>query len=356
MHDSLEQKREIDSRRSPHPALFFLGCERSGTTFVQETLNEHYSIAEGNESKWVLSGYRKSRDAATWSRREQERFIQSMLSDWYFANMANYHAVFFDYRDFVQDGGFDFAQFVRGIFQHIADTKGKDRVLNKTCLYCCHMDIVDAVYGNPPVVHIIRDGRDVALSLLEVKNWGPVSIYGAAKWWAGRVDEMQRHAREHMNGRYYEFRYEDLVVRPAEIFEQIAKCFGVYDESRHTELAAAIKIIPGNSEKWRKQMSPAQIRLFERVAKQTLEHNGYAFFTPADRLQPLPAWLDSLYSAREAVLSRIGLYPLWFRMLKFANRVIGFFPALQRKFFRTNLFAEHFSWNKIRSRFKNPGR
>ena len=270
--------------------------------------------------------------------------------------MANYHSVFFDYHDFVQDAPFDFSRFVRAIFQHIADTKEKDRVLNKTCLYCLNMDIVDAVYDSPAVVHIIRDGRDVALSLLEVKNWGPVSIYGAARWWSERVDALQAHAEESMEGRYYEFRYEDLLERPAEIFEAVAKRFGIYSDSRHRELAEALEIIPANAEKWRAAMTPRQLRLFERVAGATLTRNAYTLATPAALLRPLSPALDSAYRIRESVASRVGFYPLWFRFLKLVNRAVGVFPGLQKRFFRTRLFARYFSWNKIRSRMKNPGR
>ena len=45
------------------PILFFLGSERSGTTFVQETLNKFYDVSQGNETQWVVENWAKARSS-----------------------------------------------------------------------------------------------------------------------------------------------------------------------------------------------------------------------------------------------------------------------------------------------------
>ena len=60
-------------------------------------------------------------------------------------------------------------------------------------------------------VHLIRDGRDVALSVLGM-NWGPSTVPEAAFRWKKRI----LRAREQVPriGHYVEIRYEDLCADP----------------------------------------------------------------------------------------------------------------------------------------------
>src|SRR5438034_456487 len=66
-----------------------------------------------------------------------------------------------------------------------------------------------AIPAEARFIHLIRDGRDVALSVRSVP-FGPNSIREAAEWWASSI----RSAREQANElRFYrEVRYEDLVL------------------------------------------------------------------------------------------------------------------------------------------------
>jgi hypothetical protein len=335
------------------PVLLLLGCERSGTTFAQETLNRFYGVAEGNESQWVVPGWNRVRRDPPQTPRQQEQFIKSIFADWYFADKANYHQVYFDYHQFLQQDGFSFPRFVDQVFGHIAAVKNTRWALNKTCLFCEHMETVDQVFHQPRVVHLVRDGRDVALSLLEVKAWGPRTVYGAARWWARRVDGIQQYAAQHMEGRFLEIQYEELIEDPAAVYERITRFYGIHDPAKHAELARQVAAKKGNSGKWRSRMSPKQLELFERVAGETLQRNGYKLETDPARLKPLSPVQERIYLARDLVSSRIGCFPLGYRVLRLVNCPIGFFPVLQQRFFRSGLFTNHFNWNKnLRKIFK----
>ena len=143
-------------------SLMLLGSERSGTSFVQATLNKYYGISEGNESHWVIHGWRTVQQGNIQTQADQERFIKNIFAGWYFASKVYFHNIFFNHKDFVQEGPFDYPKFVQQVFQHIVDENGDTMVLNKTTTYCQNMAAVDEIFDSPAVMHIIRDGRDVA--------------------------------------------------------------------------------------------------------------------------------------------------------------------------------------------------
>ncbi len=344
MSEPQRSPKDVESSRRQSCVLLLLASERSGTTFVQETLSKFYPVCEGNESQWVVTAWRKYSRRRISTIAEQERFIKWVFSDWYFANKANYHEIYFDYRQFVQGAPFDYPAFVEQVFRHIANVEQSKWVLNKTCKFCECMDIVDQVFDLPRVVHLVRDGRDVALSLIEAKGWGPIGVYGAARWWSSRVDKLQEYANVNMNGRYLELKYEELTQEPIQSFERIARFYGIYEEHRHARLAECVRIKKRNTEKWRTRLSLSDLQLFEQVAGDTLRTNGYELTDM--EVEPLPAWRGTVYMLHDAVFSRIGFYALWFRGLRVASRLIGLSPVLQRRFYRSSIFARRFNWNR----------
>ena len=85
----------------------------------------------------------------------------------------------------------------------------------RTCAGCARI----AVLPEARFVHLIRDGRDVALSLIEVE-WGPSTDRrgGAASGWTGSSGPgVQSRRVEH----YLEVRYEELVGDPEPVLRRV---------------------------------------------------------------------------------------------------------------------------------------
>src|SRR6478672_851702 len=68
--------------------------------------------------------------------------------------------------------GLGCADAVRAVFAAYAAARGKPRYADKTPHYVSHLPELAARFPEAQFVHVVRDGRDVALSLLEVP-WGP---------------------------------------------------------------------------------------------------------------------------------------------------------------------------------------
>ena len=100
---------------------------------------------------------------------------------------------------------------MRAFYRLYAARFGKARWGDKTPYYLRHMAMLAAVLPEARFVHIVRDGRDAALSIVPL--WfGPNSVEEAAADWRDTVLEARRQAATLPH--YLEVRYEDLVREP----------------------------------------------------------------------------------------------------------------------------------------------
>jgi len=119
----------------------------------------------------------------------------------------------------------DAAEGVRCFYRLYARAQGKPRFGDKTPLYCQHILPISRLLPEARFVHLIRDGRDVALSLRDTWFAPGRDIPTLARYWSGLV----RAARE--AGRslptYMELRYEDLLCQPARELDRLCRFAGL---------------------------------------------------------------------------------------------------------------------------------
>src|SRR5262249_49351538 len=148
-------------------------------------------------------------------------------------------------------------------------------------------------------IHLIRDGRDVALSATNWKRkagrlaslfrtWGEDPVTTAGFWWEWHG----RHGREagHRLGAdsYYEIRYEGLVANPAHECMQVCDFLGLsfhegmlrFHEGRTRAEAGldaknAWQPITSGLRNWRADMEAADLQRFEGAAGDLLDELRY---------------------------------------------------------------------------------
>src|SRR5436190_20440848 len=77
------------------------------------------------------------------------------------------------------------------------------------------MGLLAGLFPEARYVHIVRDVRSVALSLVEMpKEWGTQTVPEGAARWRHRVGRGHAEGRALGPDRYLEVRYEDLVDEP----------------------------------------------------------------------------------------------------------------------------------------------
>jgi hypothetical protein len=289
----------VRSATDANAPFLIIGAQRSGTSLLSRILNQHPNIAVPGESFFFNTFGPLRRFYGDLSREEnRNRLIDDALStvkirEW--TPPLQRAAVQAHLREHTLGGVF------RAILDAWTAAQGKRRWGEKTPQHVLHWNDVREALPNVPVLHIVRDGRDVALSLIAAQ-FGPKTVYAAAKRWRHYLRAITAIKRSLRPGLLHEIRYENLLRRPEEVLRGVCDFLG---ESYSPQLLEFHKdatayngygaehrnlrnpLMPQNVARWRREMSPAEVRVFESVAARELTDYGYALATPAAPLRDL---------------------------------------------------------------------
>jgi hypothetical protein len=281
-----------------NPYVFFVGCPRSGTTLLRRIGDAHPRLALVRpELHWL---------AAWWERRAgmtQDGTVTPELVDKLVAHSSFPKLELGADRVAALVGGRpkQYARFVTELFDLYGRAKGKSLVGNKTPQHVLHLSTLHELWPHARIVHLVRDGRDVALSVLDWQKarhhfhlppWDEDPVMAAALFWERHV-RLGREAAL-LDDRYYETRYESLVADPELGCRKLCDFLGLeYDSAmlrfhegrtRHDPGLSAKKAwlpITAGLRSWREQMHAGQIARFEALAGDLLAELGYERAAPA---------------------------------------------------------------------------
>lgn len=276
----------------PSGPIFIVGAPRSGTTMLQFRLRNHPRISfPTGESHFIipiclradafgdltkLSNVRGALDAMY---RRNKGFFEEELH----GMKLNIDSLS---EELHAEGRDSIPRLISGLFEKNAQGEGKARWGDKTPYYVMHITKLLEWFPDAQIVHLIRDGRDVALSLFARRHdFQTYNAAFAAEYWESYVERGQKLGKTLSSNQYFELRYEDLLSNPDASMRRLCEYLGEsYSEELFTTTATDTPgqtplvhqpIKAENSGKWRTQMTPWQIRVFTSVAGKTLEKNGY---------------------------------------------------------------------------------
>jgi hypothetical protein len=196
-------KTRVAGRRQPDFAVpFICGATRSGTTLLRLMLDSHPELAIPGETHFIVQMTRAMKKR----RLTADELADVIVSSDRWGDFHLDEAVL--RRRFRALEPLNSADAVRDFFRLYAEQQGKARWGDKTPGYVQRMRLIERVLPEARFVHIIRDGRDVALSVVP-RSWGPATIAAAAENWKLRIERARRQA-PHL-GHYLEVHYEDLI-------------------------------------------------------------------------------------------------------------------------------------------------
>lgn len=185
------------------PALFIVGVPRSGTTLLRLMCDAHPELSIPPEMGFIptVAGLRGRSDEL------RKAFLNAVtgMATWEDANIGR--APFEQALREIEP--FTVAQGVRAFYRLYAARFGKPRYGDKTPFYCLHMDGIEKLLPEARFVHIIRDGRDVALSQRGLWFAPGERIEELAHQWHTWITTARRLGRRRRH--YMEVRYEELV-------------------------------------------------------------------------------------------------------------------------------------------------
>jgi hypothetical protein len=205
-----------------------IGSPRSGTTLLRFMLDSHPELAIPPETGFLALG-------------PKLRGRGDKLRENFFRAVINFPIEAPAWADFeipeetfraslLEINPFTVAEGYRTFYRLYAARFGKSRWGDKTPLYCMELDTIRKILPEARFIHIIRDGRDAALSLRRMWFSPGWEIETQAEYWRGCILAARRAGLGHKD--YMEVRYEDLVLKTRETLNRICTFIELdYDDS-----------------------------------------------------------------------------------------------------------------------------
>jgi protein-tyrosine sulfotransferase len=261
----------------PKSPIIIGGCPRSGTTLLRVMLDSHPNIVCGPELKAI---HLIAMAFAT-----MHRAFGANLKEHYDISDERLAEIFGDQ--------------IRALLDPYRRKSGKSRIAEKTPQ---NIDVFPFLYHllpGSPLIHVVRDGRDVVCSLL-AQTWdnpltGSALAYTrdagkAAEFWVSTMTNAKPLRGRAYAEVYAEVRYEDLVLRPEPTLRRLLQFIGEpwdaavlsFDRQPHdlpaTEAGSRDVSRPLHAAsigRWQRDLRARDKAVVKEVAGQTLLELGY---------------------------------------------------------------------------------
>ncbi len=295
--------------------VIILGHGSSGTSILATLLRKYLQISFGTESQFIVRFFNMLPSFGDLSDRQNRRhLVEAISQERWFSRCRTKWGFELNIEEVVDGVELPgYRQVLDAIFLQLARHNGLAcRWGDKTPEYVNHLDCMGQLFADAKFIHLIRDGRDVALSVMG-RYWGPKNIHTAAREWQSAIDKVDRFARSARPGQFLEMTYEDLLSAPVRCFGQLIDFLEVDDAGG--ELIERIRrrvstdLMPNNHNKWRLEWSDRQRAQFEQIAGNALRRHGYDTATSRSA-GPSHAWHHIFWSLDNRV-RKLGYLEYW---------------------------------------------
>jgi hypothetical protein len=310
-----------------NPFVFVVGCPRSGTTLLQRMLNSHPELVVANDTHFIprsleivdpklidtvfQEGDIPLTESVVRSARHYHRLCRLGLSESCTRQAATRAST---YRQFVSD-----------LYVQLASLYDKPLAGEKTPDYVRWLPFLHALFPWSKSIHIVRDGRDTALSLMDWANpkrgpgrfdlWQEQPLVVAALWWQWQLQHGLTAAEQLGPSCHLLVYYERLVDSPEAELRRVADFLKIpfasemlrfhegkrQDRKGLTAKEAWLPPTPGLRD-WRRQMNRAERQLFDALAGDTLAQLGY----PTNGNVPSRAIVRTVHEYRDRWFSALA--------------------------------------------------
>lgn len=292
--------------------IFVIGCERSGTTLIGNMLGSKRSSVAVPESQFLdklLIASENDMISTVYAKKileNNDRFKIWNIQIPKFQKTRMVHI-----RDYV----FELVKLYAK-----KNEKEMDYWVDHTPGHIRNLSRIKKIFPDAKFVHIIRDGRAVASSILSLPDWPFGSIYGVAKHWMTRVG-MGLAAESAFKNNAIRVHYENLILDTVGTLTILCKSMNInYEENMLYRNGIRIPEYTKNQHKlvncqinfnrisaWKYNLSIQDIRTFEGICGDMLPYLGYKLCYPHNpkeqrRIKEVLAILvDSFYAVRSKI-------------------------------------------------------
>jgi hypothetical protein len=288
----MEQAQRRATARDKAP-VFVLGCGRSGTKLLYHMLLSAGGFAVYRSESNAIN-LLEPRFGNLSVKRNRENLMDSWLRSKLFERSGlEAEAIRAKVIAECRNGG----DFLHVVMNEIAKSQGVQRWAECTPEHLLHIERIKETIPDAMIVHIIRDGRDVALSNAKLRyvrrawwDHDPHVMVSGLYWeWIVRKG---RAAGRKLGADYTEVRFEELIARPRETLAKVSEFIEQdldYDRIRKVGIGSvsepntSFKDDPDGEfdplDRWRKTFPPELLAPFESMVGNLLEELGYELGT-----------------------------------------------------------------------------
>ncbi|MEA2497728.1 MAG: hypothetical protein QOH26_133 [Actinomycetota bacterium] len=263
------------------PPFFVVGSARSGTTLLRLILNSHPEVAVPPESRFITELSPRSGEVNV------DDYLSALAGH---RRFQSWHTDIESVRSLIgPHEKVPYSTAIQRTYEAFARQHNKTRWGDKTPRYVENIPQLVTLFPDAQIIHLVRDGRNVALSYAET-DFGPKTIAKAAQIWKHRVSRGIEDGRPLGPTRYAEIKYEDFVADTEGVVKDICNFLGIdfdermFDEEERTKGLSdrAQKYNPhvtgssiSKTRSWQEDMPPRHIEVFEAISGDLLSDLGY---------------------------------------------------------------------------------
>jgi hypothetical protein len=275
--------------------VFIVGCPRSGTSFLYHLLLSAGGFAEFHTQMNVFDVLEPIYGDLGVLRNKQRMMKEWLQSKAFQVSGLQAEEIEKKVLAECRSGG----DFLRIVMEEVGRKQGVDRWIDSTPTNIPHLFRIKREFPDARIVHIIRDGRDVALSL-EKRGWSrPLpwekdkGLLAAGLYWEWIVRKGRKYGLV-LGLSYMEVRYEDLVDQPAEALARLGHFIEHdldYARIQRVSIGSVKNPLTSFKEdlqdghfapvgRWQDKFPPEQLLRFESLVGSYLRELGYPLSCP----------------------------------------------------------------------------
>jgi hypothetical protein len=230
--------------------IFVVGVPRSGTTLLAAMLGAHSRMSCGPETHFFSKGlyrlFASRRLLRSWPRRAAEKLLSTVTNA--LPLVREYGLGREEVESFLADRAPSARAVLEALTELFMRKIRRQRWVEKTPRHLAHLPEIRRLYPSAPVIRIVRDPRDVALSILRAP-WHFHSFVEALVFWqyldAGSARSIDADPCT------LTVRYEDLVLSPEEELVKICQFVGEAYEPGMLDTSQSARQVNRTQEPWK---------------------------------------------------------------------------------------------------------
>lgn len=285
-----------------------VGVGRSGTTLLMSMLNAHPEVAFPPEFHFINQHLVQKPEATL------DEAVARLQADARFERLqVDLDEVI---RPFTAGQPFSMPNLYRQILLYYARQQNVTIIGDKAPKYVEYLPVIQQIFPNAKIIHLIRDPRDVYLSRTKAEWSSKRSNTLQFLAYRAQYDLGRQQGPKLFGENYFEIQYEHLLTQPQTELEKICQQLQIPFSDNMLQFSKSAKalvasdelawkkevlgpLLTTNMNKWAQELTPQQISRIESACAPTFEDGLYAKAYPSANLK------NTLFNGGMALLTAL---------------------------------------------------